>query len=219
VHFRIQPCVTLQPASSTPRSASPYHTAVSNNIFAYQAARGHRYSQTASVTTRPPRSHPRMTELSTTHNVVRYVALGLIVSLQLSHYILQLLDRWGPPRKPQPKLITLAKLNELGFISITCSRIVAQGLDVKLGKRTIRGLGIEVLLWSVALWSAACVAYDALITPDSLISLAQLMVVDVVMWTDMLSSAVGLVEWKEQAGYETVAGDGKVLVVEEKMEV
>jgi hypothetical protein len=160
-----------------------------------------------------------MTELSTTHNVVRYVALGLIVSLQLSHYILQLLDRWGPPRKPQPKLMTLAKLNELGFISITCSRIVAQGLDVKLGKRTIRGLGIEVLLWSVALWSAACVAYDALITPDSLISLAQLMVVDVVMWTDMLSSAVGLVEWKEQAGYETVAGDGKVLVVEEKMEV
>lgn len=160
-----------------------------------------------------------MSETSTTRKAVRYVALGLIISLQLSHYILQLLDRWGPPRKPNPKLMTLAKLNELGFISITCSRIVTQGLDVKLGKRTIRGLGIEALLWSVALWSAACVAYDALVTPDSLISLAQLMAVDVVMWTDMLSNAVGLVDGKEQAGYEAVAGDEKVPIVDEKMEV
>jgi len=159
-----------------------------------------------------------MTEISTTRKVVRHVALSLIISLQLSHYILQLLDRWGPPRKPNPKLMTLAKLNELGFISITCSRIVSQSLDVKLGKRTIHGLGIEVLLWTVALWSAACVTYDALITPDSLISLAQLMAVDVIMWMDMLSSAVGLVERKE-GGYEVVAGDEKVQVVDEKMEV
>ncbi|KAF3054135.1 hypothetical protein E8E11_011873 [Didymella keratinophila] len=160
-----------------------------------------------------------MTEISRTRKVVRHVALGLIVSLQLSHYILQLLDRWGPPRKPNPKLMTLAKLNELGFITITCSRIVRQGLDVKLGKRTVRGWGIEVLLWSVALWSAACVAYDALVTPDGLISLAQLMAVDVIMYTDMLSSAVGLVEWKEQGEYEAIAGDEKEVVLDEKMDV
>jgi hypothetical protein len=160
-----------------------------------------------------------MTETSTTRKVVRYVALGLIITLQLSHYILQLLDHWGPPRKPNPKLMTLAKLTELSFISITCSRIVGQGPDVKLGKRTVRGLGIEMLLWGVVLWSAACVAYDALVTPDSLISLAQLMAVDVIMWTDMLSSAVGLVENKERAEYEVLAEDKKVQIVDEKMEV
>lgn len=159
-----------------------------------------------------------MSDMSTTRKVVRHIALFLIVSLQLCHYMLQLLDRWGPPRKPNPKLMTLAKLNELGFISITCSRIVSQGLDVKLGKHTVRGLGIEVLLWSVALWSAVCVAYDGLVTPDSLISLAQLMAVDVVMWTDMLSSAVGLVE-RKQAGYAVVAGDEKVQLFDEMMEV
>lgn len=160
-----------------------------------------------------------MIEPSTTRKVVRCVALGLLVSLQLTHYILQFLDRWGPPRKPNAKLMTLAKLNELGFISISMSRIVLQNLSIKLGSHTVRGVGIEVLLWSLVLWSVACVAYDGLATPDSLISLAQLMAVDVVMWTDMLSSAVGLVERKEKAGYEVLAVEEKAQDVDEKMEV
>lgn len=50
-------------------------------------------------------------------------------------------------------------------------------------------------------------------------SLGQLLAVDVIMWTDMLSSAVGLVERKE-GGYQVVAGDEKMVEVgDEKMEV
>lgn len=159
---------------------------------------------------------------SRTRKVVRVIALALILAGQITHFTLQALDRWGPPRKPNPMLMTGAKLTELCFISITCWRIVTQDVDIKLGRHLIRGLGIEALLWSVALWSAACVVYDGLVTPDSLISLAQLIFVDVVMWTDMLSSAVGLVERKEGGGYEVVAGDEKekaAEMVDEKMEV
>ncbi|KAF3034529.1 hypothetical protein E8E12_006433 [Didymella heteroderae] len=152
-----------------------------------------------------------MTNLTTTRKAVRYTALALILSLQLSHCILHLLDRWGPPRKPNPKLTTAAKVNELGFISITCVRIVLQDFSVKLGKHTIRGVGIEVLFWSVAVWSAACVGYDVVRTPDSLLSLAQIMAVDVLMWTDILSSVVGLVGREEGGGYAVVAGDEKAV--------
>ncbi|KAF2626708.1 hypothetical protein BU25DRAFT_411673 [Macroventuria anomochaeta] len=133
----------------------------------------------------------------TLRKLTRRVALTLIITLELAHYYLQLLDRWGPPRKSNPKLRTVAKLNELGFITISCYRITEHAVDVKLGRLLVQGLGIEALLWAVAVWSAVCVGYDVWVTPDSLASLMQLMAVDVLMWTEMLSSAVGLVERKE----------------------
>lgn len=67
--------------------------------------------------------------------------------------------------------------------------------------------------------------YDVGVTPDGLISLAQLIVVDVVGWTNIWSSAVGLVE-RKQGGYQVIDEEaGKVVdekareVVDEKMKV
>ena len=133
------------------------------------------------------------------HRFSRRAALFLIIAFQLTHFILQTLDRWGPPRKHSAKLLTVAKLNELVWTSVTCYKITEWNVGVKLGRWTIRDDGIVALLYVVAAWSAHVVRVDVTDCPDNLWGLAQLMVLDVFMWTETLSSKVGLVEKKEDS--------------------
>ena len=144
---------------------------------------------------------------NTLRKTSRRTALFFIIAFQLAHFILQMVDRWGPPRKSSAKLLTLAKLNEFVWTSVTCFKITERNVDVKLGRHVVSGDSIDALLWFVAAWSAAVVIVDIKDSPDSLMGLAQLMVLDVVMWAETLSSAVGLVERKEY---------GAVLPVNEK---
>jgi hypothetical protein len=144
---------------------------------------------------------------NTLRKISRRTALFFIVAFQLAHFILQMVDRWGPPRKSSAKLLTLAKFNELVWTSVTCFKITEHNVDVKLGRHVVSGDGIDALLWFVAAWSAVVVRMDIKYLPDSLIGLVQLMVLDVVMWMEILSSSVGLVERKEY---------GAVLPVNEK---
>ncbi|KAF1363583.1 hypothetical protein EJ07DRAFT_152372 [Lizonia empirigonia] len=147
---------------------------------------------------------------------LRRIALVLILVFQLSHFPLQVHHLWTPPRDAYPKLGTLAKLNECAFVTVCCYKISEKDVDVKLGRLLVRGWGIEALLWGVAVWSAALVGVDDWCGGIGLLSLSQLLAVDVLVWTEMLSSAVGLVERKG-------AGEGGVekrgLELSEKEEV
>lgn len=158
------------------------------------------------TSTSPHESHHKMNRVAS-RQALRRIALVLILVFQLSHLPLQVHGLWTPPRDKHPKLGTLAKLNECAFVTICCYKISEKNVDVKLGRLLVHGWGIEALLWSLAVWSAALVGVDDWWGGIGLLSLSQLLAVDVLVWTDMLSSVVGLVERKG-------AGEG---VVEEKM--
>ncbi|KAJ8118923.1 hypothetical protein OPT61_g203 [Boeremia exigua] len=152
----------------------------------------------------------------TLHKLARRLALALIIGLQAAHFVLQMLDLWGPPRKANPKLTTGAKLNEFGFCCITFSNFVEYDLDARIGRHVIRGSGVDAVLVYIVVWSTAIVFNDALGNAAGLMSLSQLMVVDVLMWCWMLGKGVA---WVKRQQDEVVGGEKVSGGVQEKMEV
>lgn len=60
-----------------------------------------------------------VSDMSIMPKIMHHVALGLIVYLQLSRYVLRLLNRWNTERKANPILMALVTLSDLESISIT----------------------------------------------------------------------------------------------------
>lgn len=154
----------------------------------------------------------------TARKVLRRAAFALIIFCQLTHFPLQVHHIWTFPRRTLPKTSTLAKVTELCYITICSYKISECSVDVKLGRVLICGWGIEALLWGIAVWSVALVGLDVWWIESAVMSLSQLCAVDVLMWTEMLSSAVGLVE-REGAGEGEDVDEKMGLELNEKGEV
>ncbi|XPS80762.1 hypothetical protein M3J09_012709 [Ascochyta lentis] len=151
----------------------------------------------------------------TLRQLARRVAFALIVALQLAHFYLVMTYTWTSPRKPHPKMTTMGTFSQLFLITDSFFHITEHNMDVKLGRGLIRGLGIEALFWGVVIWSAGLVGVDVTFNPNSMLSLAQLLVLDVVMWAGMLSSTVALVARSD--GAELIVNEkGDELIVDEK---
>ncbi|KAH6638994.1 hypothetical protein C7974DRAFT_124546 [Boeremia exigua] len=141
-------------------------------------------------------SHSKM-RTSALRKLTRRAALALILALQTSHFVIHLIDRWGPPRKRIPKMTTLALLAQLVYIADCTSKLVERSVDLKLGRRVVRGAGVDALLWCVAAWSVVLAWRDAVGATDGVANTLQLVIVDVIMLTGILRKDVEWVERKE----------------------
>lgn len=117
--------------------------------------------------------------------ITRRTALCLIIVLQTTHFILQMLDPKSFCLKTPAFILIIAKIMELRF-SIGCAyTIVERNLGVKWQSYVIQGVRIDVLLWLAAAWSAGLVGNDLAGNAAGFVSTLQLFGIDVVMgmWT------------------------------------
>lgn len=168
--------------------------------------------------------------IMTTHNLTRRVAITLITLLQSAHYILVVLDaydphsRWLKARNPRWMTI-LVHLFEGFFIASSSYRLVEHNVNAKVVRHvTISGSRIDRFLWYVAAWSAALVMNDARGDAGGLMTLAQLVMCDVIWLWAMFSKNVDFFERKEvveerqDGDEEEKTGGNEGEVVEEKRE-
>lgn len=145
---------------------------------------------------------------STARTVLRRTTLAIFLISQTTHFALQAHHLLTTPGQRLAKLSALGVLTQLIWISVCSYKISEHNVDVKLGQVLVRGWGIEALLGSVAVYSVALVGTDVWWIEGVVMERMQLCVVDVLMWTEILSKKVALVE-REGAGEEG-SGDEKV---------
>lgn len=133
---------------------------------------------------------------STVRKLVRHTALILTSALQLIHAYLLIEYMWMPPKKPSQKMTTMTTLMGFGFSIFGGFKIAKHSGNIKLGRFIVRGLGIELLLWTIVLWSAALVGVNTWADLDRLMTSLQLCICDIIMYMSMFGS-VELLDSKE----------------------
>lgn len=163
-------------------------------------------------------SNAVITMLSThSEKLTRRMALALIVVLQTTHFVFQVLYNWGPHGR-QPKMRTMTSFFVLYFFSRCAFSVVERKLDIRVGRHVISGRRIDALLWWTAVWSAVVMLYDGEGYADGRLDMLQVVVYNVVMHTWMLGrlvfwmdKRVDLVEREdvkdEKANLERVVGE------------
>ncbi|KAJ4993469.1 hypothetical protein SVAN01_01017 [Stagonosporopsis vannaccii] len=137
----------------------------------------------------------------------RRIAMTVIILLQFLHFIQQMHDRWTHPQPLPFVVITIAKLTELGFFALCSFKLVERNYDVRMGRHVIQGSGIDALLWGMAAWSAAVARGDGRGLMGEWLGLVQLVVVDIILWAEILGRGVAWVERGEE-GEREVEGEG-----------